>query len=83
MNTEYIFKEVRHILVEELDVDAEDIQPESELVSDIGLSSVEIMNLVFRLEKSFSIRISERLLRTFVTTQDIVNCVYAKLEGKA
>jgi len=83
LNTEYIFKEVRHILVEELDVDAEDIQPESELVSDIGLSSVEIMNLVFRLEKSFSIRISERLLRTFVTTQDIVNCVYAKLEGKA
>lgn len=83
MIKESIFEKVQKILVEELDVDKEEVTPDSRLISDIGLSSVEVMNLIASVEKVFSIKIHEKLLRTFVTTQDIVDCIAARLEGEA
>lgn len=83
MTKESIFEKVQEIFAEELDIDKEEVQPGSKLISDIGLSSVEILSLIARIEKTFSVRISEKLLRTFVTTQDIVDCIAARLEDKA
>ena len=81
MTREDIFEGIQEILSEELDIDKDEVQLGSNLINDIGLSSVEVMNLIASVEKAFSIRISEKLLRTFVTTQDIVDCIAAKLEG--
>lgn len=80
MTKESIYKEIRDAISNELDIPREEIQLESKLISDIGISSMELLNLMAILEKKFSIRISERQLRYFVTVQDIVDCIANSLE---
>lgn len=82
MTNELILEKVQKIFAEELDIDREEVQPDRRLVSDIGLSSMELLSLIAEIEKVFSLRISEKQLRTFVTTQDIVDCITANRKGK-
>lgn len=83
MTNDAIFEKMREIFAEELDIDKEEVRPDSGLVSDIGLSSVELLMLIEAVEKAFSVRISEKMLRTFVTVQDLADCVAACLKGTA
>ena len=77
MTKETTFEKVQEIFSKELDIDKEEIKLDSSLVSDIGLSSVELLTLIAEIEKTFSFRISEKQLRTFVTTQNLVECIIA------
>src|SRR3974377_2466058 len=43
---------------EALGVDDEDISPQATLVGDLGAESIDFLDIVFRLEKSFDIKIS-------------------------
>ena len=52
-----IFEKIRTALVDALGVDEEDITPEATLVGDLGAESIDFLDIVFRLEKAFSIKI--------------------------
>lgn len=52
-----IFDKVRDILTEALGVDAQDIKMESTLMSDLGGESIDFLDVIFRLEKTFGIKI--------------------------
>jgi acyl carrier protein len=54
---EEIFTKVSNTLVEALNVDAEDIQPGSTLQGDLGAESIDFLDIVFRLEREFGIKI--------------------------
>ena len=45
------------VLVEALNVDEEDIRPESTLQGDLGAESIDFLDIVFRLEREFGIKI--------------------------
>ncbi len=57
-----IFKEVQGVLVDALGVDEEDITPEATLIGDLGAESIDFLDIVFRLEKAFGIKISREEL---------------------
>ena len=52
-----IYTKVSATLVEALNVDEEDIKPESTLQGDLGAESIDFLDIVFRLEKAFNIKI--------------------------
>ena len=52
-----IFKKVQTTLVDALGVDEEDVNNESTLFSDLGAESIDMLDIVFRLERNFGIKI--------------------------
>ena len=54
---EEVFEKVQSVLVDALGVDEEDVQPQATMVGDLGAESIDFLDIVFRLEKSFGIEI--------------------------
>src|SRR5499425_2037956 len=54
---EEIYTKVSATLVEALNVDEEEIKPESTLQGDLGAESIDFLDIVFRLEREFGIKI--------------------------
>src|SRR5436309_15003234 len=54
---EEIFHKVSATLVEALNVDEDDIKPSSTLQGDLGAESIDFLDIVFRLEREFGIKI--------------------------
>jgi acyl carrier protein len=52
-----IFKDVQSVLVDALGVDEEEVKPESTLMGDLGAESIDFLDIVFRLEKTFGFKI--------------------------
>src|SRR5256714_4632536 len=54
---EEIYTKVSDTLVEALNVEKEDIKPTSTLQGDLGAESIDFLDIVFRLEREFGIKI--------------------------
>jgi acyl carrier protein len=54
---EEVFSKVRTALVDALGVDEEEVTPSAKLVGDLGAESIDFLDIVFRLEKGFDIKI--------------------------
>ena len=52
-----VFAKVRNVLSDALGVDEEEVVPEATLQGDLGAESLDFLDIVFRLEKAFSIKI--------------------------
>ena len=73
-----IFQKVRTALVDALGVDEDEVTPEATMVGDLGAESIDFLDIVFRLEKSFDIKIP----RGELFPEDILtNAEYVK-DGK-
>jgi acyl carrier protein len=54
---EEVFEKVQTALVDALGVDEDEVTPEATLVGDLGAESIDFLDIVFRLEKTFNIEI--------------------------
>ncbi len=70
-DTEQVTRKVREILVEEFEVDEGKLIPEARLGEDLGLDSLDGVDLVVALEKAFQTRIPEAEARQIRTLGDI------------
>lgn len=52
-----VYRRVCETLVEALNISEKDIHPESTLIGDLGAESIDFLDIVFRLEQEFEIRI--------------------------
>jgi acyl carrier protein len=52
-----VFEKVRDILMEALSVDEDEVTPDATLMGDLGAESIDFLDIVFRLEKGFNIKI--------------------------
>lgn len=57
MDDRQIFDKVQECLVGALGVEPEEIRPESSLVRDLGAESIDFIDIIFRLEKTFDLKI--------------------------
>jgi acyl carrier protein len=56
VNSEDIYGKVRSVLVEALNVDEDDITPKATLQADLGAESIDFLDIAFRLEREFGIK---------------------------
>ena len=54
---EDVFDKVKEVLVDALGVDDDEVNEEATLTGDLGAESIDFLDIVFRLEKTFSIKI--------------------------
>ena len=57
LSRDEIFNKVQGVLVDALGVDEEEVNPKATLREDLGAESIDFLDIVFRLEKAFSIKI--------------------------
>ncbi len=57
MSRDDVFQKVQETLVDALGVDDTDVTLEATLTGDLGAESIDFLDIVFRLEKSFGIKI--------------------------
>src|SRR5262245_10734582 len=55
--SEEVFDKVRETLVDALGVDDDEVTAQATLIGDLGAESIDFLDIVFRLEKNFDIRI--------------------------
>jgi acyl carrier protein len=57
MSRDEIIQEVQEVLVDALGVDDEEVTTGATLMGDLGAESIDFLDIVFRLEKAFGIKI--------------------------
>jgi acyl carrier protein len=57
MEEREIFEKVKEAIVDALGVDDDEVKPEAVLFEDLGAESLDLLDIVFRLEKTFGIKI--------------------------
>lgn len=57
LNENDIFLRIQETIVNALGVEEEDVKKESSLTKDLGAESIDFIDIVFRLEKAFDIKI--------------------------
>ena len=57
MTREQILAEIQNVLVDALGVDDDEVAPDAKLMADLGAESIDFLDIVFRMEKAFGIKI--------------------------
>jgi acyl carrier protein len=73
---EQVFAQVREVLVDALGVDEDEVTGEATLMGDLGAESIDFLDIVFRLEKQFGIKIPREELfpaETLMSNPELVN----------
>lgn len=68
-----MFETLKKMMVEELQLKADDITRESELSGDLGINSIELADLVMLCEDKFGIEFDEDSLHGFITVGDVAD----------
>lgn len=55
MTQDEIFDKVKNLLINALSVDEEDVTPEARLAADLNAESIDMLDIVFRLEREFGL----------------------------
>ena len=68
-----MFETVKDLLVTEFSVNPDKVTPEAELVSDLGINSIELADLVILCEEKFGIEIGDDDVSGFLTVKDVTD----------
>ena len=70
-----IFNHIKEILVKEFDLDANKLKPESLLVEDLDLDSIDAVDLVVKLQSIIGCKVEPDDFKQIRTLQDMVDAV--------
>ena len=76
---ETMYEKVQAILARQLRVDPAIVTPEAQIKKDLGADSLDILQLLMRIEDQYGIIIPDKALATFNTVGDVVT--YLEQEG--
>ena len=66
------FEDVKAVVVEQLSVDANEVNAESRFIEDLNADSLDVVELVMALEEKFSIEIPDEDAEKIKTVNDVV-----------
>ena len=78
MTKEDVISKVNEFLVEEIEIDEAVIKPESRLKEDLGIDSLDFVDIVVIVEKHFGFKIKPEEMANVLTLSDF----YAYIESK-
>ena len=73
-----VFEKIKNILSEQLEVSADKITMDSNLVEDLKADSLDIVELLMEMEEAFGIEIADEELEKIATIQDVVDFLRQK-----
>ena len=66
---------VKHIIVEQLGVDEEEVKPEAKFVDDLGADSLDVVELVMALEEEFGLEINDEDAEKLISVKMAVDYI--------
>ena len=69
------FDRVKKIVVEQLGVEADEVQMSSTFVDDLGADSLDIVELIMAFEEEFNIEIPDEQAEKIKTVEDVVKYI--------
>ena len=79
---EQIVATVNRLMIEEFEAEERQLRPEALLREDLGLDSLDGVDLVIALEAEFGFRIAEEEIRGIKTLEDVYGRIGSYLEGR-
>ena len=79
MNRQEIEDKVKNFLVEELEFDEENIKPEARLKEDIGIDSLDFVDIVVIVEKTFGFKIKAEEMTNVKTFAQFCDYIESKI----
>ncbi len=70
-----ILERVRQLISESMDIDIEDVQPDSDIIKDIGADSLDIVDMLLIVEEEWGIVVDDDDMRKFTTVQSVVDYI--------
>ena len=69
------FDKVKEIVVEQLGVDADDVNIDSTFIDDLGADSLDIFELIMAFEEEFNVEIPDEIAEKIKTVKDTVDYI--------
>jgi acyl carrier protein len=70
-----MLERIRNIICEFVDIDPESITPETNIRTDLGLNSLELVNLAVEIEEEFDVEIPDREAMGLETVADAIRII--------
>ena len=70
------------LILEHLEVDKEKVVPEANFIEDLGISSMDLWELVLVMEDEFGMEVPDEDLEKIGTIQDAINFIQTHAEKK-
>ncbi|MBW4572053.1 MAG: acyl carrier protein [Tolypothrix carrinoi HA7290-LM1] len=75
-----IFEKVQAIIVEKLGIKPDKVIPIANFANDLGVDSLDTLELIMAFEEAFKIEISPQTAKTLLTVQQVINYISQKVE---
>lgn len=69
------FDKVKEIVVEQLGVDADDVNIDSTFIDNLGADSLDIVELIMAFEEEFNVEIPDEIAEKIKTVKDTVDYI--------
>lgn len=76
MEKNEILKKLQEALISEFGLDAEKVVPEARLYEDLGLDSIDAVDLIVKLKSMLPHNINPEVFKSVRTLQDVVDAIY-------
>ncbi len=83
MNDEMIMKGISRILIEEFEIEEDKINPEATLYDELGLDSLDGVDLIVMLENEFSFKVDRKQDESVIRGMRVVQHVIDFIKQKA
>jgi len=66
---------IKSMLAEQLNIDENKITPSSKIIDDLGADSLDVVEMLMRLEDDFGVSVSDEEALELKTVQDIIDII--------
>lgn len=67
-----IFEKLKAIVVNQLGIDADSVQPDSDIIKDLGCDSLDIVDMLMSVEDEFGVTVDDSDVAEMKTIADVV-----------
>ncbi len=72
------FEKIQKIIAQEMNLSVDEVKPESRFVEDLAADSLDVIQIVLKLEEEFDIEIPDDAVEQISTVQDAVDQIKSK-----
>lgn len=70
-----IFEKLKAIAVNDIGIDADKVKPESDIIKELGLDSLDIVDMLMKVEETFGVTIDDSDVVELKTVADVVKFI--------
>lgn len=77
-----VLDDVKKIIANTLEISEKEIKEDSNLIADLGMESLDLVDLVVAFEEKFNCKIDDKDVKKLQTVKDVVTYIESKKEAK-